>query len=213
MDNNSILQIDGYSFNDELGPEGKSFVSVWFHGCNRNCPGCIAEDWNRRSKAILSISAEYLLEMIADEAEARGVNIDGFVISGGEPFRQSEGIVKFIHLASSILEISPDVMIYTGYTLGELLRCGVKKTSFVELLSMVDVLVDGRYIKELDVGEPYKGSSNQSMYFLTNKYSSVDFPNRPRKTSIKSDRSEISLVGIPTKEASKMWKDIRKFLI
>ncbi len=57
-----------------------------------------------------------------------------------------------------------DIWCYTGYTLDrELLeesraRCEVTD----ELLSMIDVLVDGRFVEELkDISLPFRGSFNQ----------------------------------------------------
>lgn len=215
MDNNweTIINIDGYSFNDELGPDGKNFVTVWFHGCHRNCKGCIAGNWNSNEKAVFTASSDFLSSMIADEAEAKGIHIDGFVISGGEPFLQAEGVVNFIEDAAADLGYKPGVMVYTGYTLDELRYLAGEMPCISSLLGITDVLVDGEYIEELDMNTPYAGSINQKMHFMSKRYSIKDFPDRERRTSISfPDEAEFMMVGIPSTEAKMIWRDIESLI-
>ena len=56
-----------------------------------------------------------------------------------------------------------DVWAYTGYLYEELLVNGRKHTEYTdELLSMIDVLVDGPFIEEQkDITLKFKGSANQ----------------------------------------------------
>ena len=56
-----------------------------------------------------------------------------------------------------------DVWAYTGYLYEELLENGRKHTEYTdELLSMIDVLVDGPFIEEQkDITLKFKGSANQ----------------------------------------------------
>ena len=56
-----------------------------------------------------------------------------------------------------------DVWAYTGYLYEELLANGRKHTEYTdELLSMIDVLVDGPFIEEQkDITLKFKGSANQ----------------------------------------------------
>ena len=56
-----------------------------------------------------------------------------------------------------------DVWAYTGYLYEELLENGCKHTEYTdELLSMIDVLVDGPFIEEQkDITLKFKGSANQ----------------------------------------------------
>lgn len=56
-----------------------------------------------------------------------------------------------------------DVWAYTGYLYEELLANGCKHTEYTdELLSMIDVLVDGPFIEDQkDITLKFKGSANQ----------------------------------------------------
>ncbi len=214
MENNRemTIHIDGYSFNDVLGPEGENYVTVWFHGCHRNCKGCIAGNWNDK-EAVFTASSDFVSSMVADEAELRGIHIDGFVISGGEPFIQAEGVVSFLEGAAAELGYRPGVMVYTGYTLDELELLSVDSPCIGSLLGMTDILVDGEYIEELDMNTPYAGSINQKMHFLSDRYSVKDFPDRERRTYISfPDEAEFMMVGIPSTEAKRIWKDIGSFM-
>ena len=210
---NEMVYIDGYSFNDVLGPHGESCVSVWFHGCHRHCKGCIAANWNNSNEAKLSVSADFLASMIAEEAAEKQVNIDAVVISGGEPFLQTAGVEAFLSFLSAELGHFPGVMIYTGYTLEELKLLSETSPCISDLLDITDILVDGEYIEELDFNEPYAGSKNQKIHFLSDRYSAKDLPEKERITSILfPDEAEFMMVGIPSSEAKMVWEEIENAL-
>ena len=80
----------------------------------------------------------------------------GITISGGEPFLQAEALISLIRTIKTRRDIG--VIVYSGFTLDELERDDEKSS----LLSEIDVLIDGRYIKELDDGRAYVGSSTKS---------------------------------------------------
>lgn len=210
---NMSVHIDGYSFTDNLGAVNKNFVTIWFHGCDRNCKGCISREWNERPEAVLTVTTDFLAQMIADDADERSIHIDGFVFSGGEPFRQAKGVREFFENVVGVLGYSPDVMVYTGFTYDEILSSD--NSDVKSLLDIADVLVDGSYIEELDFNMPYMGSINQKMHFLSEKYSEKDFPpERGRVTSISSpDGDGLCLVGIPTSEAKVFWNELKNTLL
>lgn len=68
-----------------LGPSPRYIV--WFHGCSRNCPGCIAIDWNRKNFPAFELSVRTMVEIIQQSG-----NIEGITISGGEPFLQIDAL-------------------------------------------------------------------------------------------------------------------------
>ena len=76
--------------------------------------------------------------------------------SGGDPMFQAEG---FAELARAIREQSDkDIWCFTGYKYENLL----KNPKQVELLKLIDVLVDGPFVKALrDEDLFFRGSSNQ----------------------------------------------------
>jgi len=140
-----------------LGP-GKRAV-VWFHGCSRNCPGCIAFEMNR-SRSYSVESPESLCEWVLSCED-----IEGLTLSGGEPMEQDEeALMHFL----SLLRTSGrnlGVICFTGYRLAEL-----RSSPRAAILPFLDVLVDGPYVDELNDGMGLRGSSNQGIHFLTSRY-------------------------------------------
>ena len=82
-----------YDVSGLLGPAGRWLL--WFHGCPRSCPGCIAADWNH-AEAEYELSFQTLLSLLGSHPEAEGITI-----SGGEPFGQAEflaDLTEHLHL-------------------------------------------------------------------------------------------------------------------
>ncbi len=76
--------------------------------------------------------------------------------------RIEEALVPFMRRVKESYP-NKDVWAYTGYLYEELLENGRKHTEYTdELLSMIDVLVDGPFIEEQkDITLKFKGSANQ----------------------------------------------------
>lgn len=141
-----------------LGPGIRA--AIWFHGCSRRCPGCVAYEMNL-STDFFSYDVEFLLKTVSSID-----NIEGLTISGGEPFQQD--LDDFYNLLARLrAETSLTIMCYTGYTMAELVADPQKK----RLLAFIDILVDGPYVQELDRGQLWRGSENQTIYFLSSAYS------------------------------------------
>lgn len=139
-----------------LGPGNR--VGIWVAGCHRKCPGCSnPELWEKQPNYEISISE--FMTIIKDIASHHPV--DGFTISGGEPMNQAEELAG---LVASLREISPDILIYTGYTLGELRT--IEYPAIQTLLTQIGVLVDGPYLEELNDNSLLRGSSNQQIHIL-----------------------------------------------
>lgn len=169
-----------------LGPGLRSVV--WVQGCPFNCKGCISPDW-----IPIKTNREVFITVLVKELLA-DPEIHGLTISGGEPFLQAAGLAELIKLAK--LDRDIDVICYTGYTLHSLLHTNNPETH--ELLSQVDVLIDGPYIQELDDNQGLRGSRNQKIHFLTGRLNSYDFEMNPRDIEIFISNNEILLVGIPS---------------
>jgi anaerobic ribonucleoside-triphosphate reductase activating protein len=94
--------------------------------------------------------------------------IECISVLGGEPFLQPHALAE---LCTLVKAGGLSVMIYTGYTLGELKA----QTTSAALLATADLLVDGRYEKDKpERKRRWIGSSNQVMHFLTPRYSPDD---------------------------------------
>ena len=136
-------------------------VSLFVSGCTHHCPGCFnQETWN------FSYGKEYTEETEEEILEALSPDyISGLSLLGGEPFEPQNQEV-LVRLLRKVKERYPrkDVWCYTGWLFDrELLgesraRCGYTD----EMLSMIDILVDGRFIERLkDITLVFRGSSNQ----------------------------------------------------
>jgi len=106
---------------------------------------------------------------LVDELAAAADGIEGLTVLGGEPFAQASGVAE---LAEGARALGLSVMVFSGYTLGEL---GAGGPDTARLLGLCDLLVDGKY----EAGQPetarrWIGSRNQIMHFLTGRYSPAD---------------------------------------
>ncbi|MBR1897886.1 MAG: radical SAM protein [Oscillospiraceae bacterium] len=200
------LEIEKYEATGRLGPRDRQFVTVWFHGCDRNCPGCVAADWNQKREVDLRVTPELFAWMLTEEHDP-----DGLVLSGGEPFRQAAGIAAFLEKADSILGRRLDLMVYTGYRYEELMQMAQENAGVRALLERTDILIDGEYIAALDDGLLIRGSSNQRVLFLTDRYTASDLPMEGRReVSLSVSGGEMSLTGIPSGEAKTVWCILKK---
>lgn len=136
-----------------LGP-GKR-VGIWFCGCPRRCKGCSnPELWEFQDR--YRTTPQHIFELVMQIAKKHP--IDGFTITGGDPMYQAEALQKLILL---LRNISTDILVYTGYKRNELPR---------ESLNGIAVLIDGEYIESRNTNCILRGSDNQSIYILDDRF-------------------------------------------
>ena len=134
-----------------LGPGLR--VGIWLNGCRKCCPGCISPEM-REYDPSKEFTVNGVIRMIS-EIPGR---IDGFTVSGGEPFYDPEALCC---LVAELARINDDILIFTGYTLEELK--GKKDRSVDSVLNNCAALVDGPFISELNDGVGLRGASNQHL--------------------------------------------------
>ncbi len=137
---------------------------LWVRGCSIRCPGCISPFYlDQDPKA--DIALWRLLQKIRKAKEEYG--IEGISISGGEPFDQAL-ILSELAEAVHILELS--TLAWSGYTRRRLEGRRAPKGAR-NLLRHLDVLIDGPFqIRHRAEGLPLRGSKNQGIHLLTNRY-------------------------------------------
>lgn len=96
----------------------------------------------------------------------RDPETEGITISGGEPFLQAEALRELVGIVRSRRDYG--VIIYTGFTLGELKK--KRDAAWDGFLDCCDILIDGPYVAELNDGKSLRGSSNQTVIPLTDRY-------------------------------------------
>lgn len=126
-------------------------VSIYVQGCNHHCKGCFnPETWNFEGGNIFN---RRVLTQFLELAKPR--KIVGFSILGGEPLQQGKDM---LNLVKAMKKEYPDktIWMWTGYTYEEL------DEEQREIVSYVDVLVDGKYIEEQKRPSlKFRGSTNQ----------------------------------------------------
>jgi anaerobic ribonucleoside-triphosphate reductase activating protein len=96
------------------------------------------------------------VQQVFDEIKANPY-LRGVTFSGGEPFEQVPALLELAHM---IRDAGLTLMSYSGYTLEELIARHDPDTD--ELLGLLDILVDGRYVERLrNLTLVYRGSENQ----------------------------------------------------
>ena len=197
----SRLRYDRLSYDTSglLGPPGRWLL--WFHGCCRSCPGCIAADWNN-ADAEYELSFQTLTRLLDARPDAEGITI-----SGGEPFGQSAFLAD---LTEHLHRHGLGIIVYTGFTLSELRA--MKEPAVERVLAVTATLIDGPYRAELDDGKAFRGSANQVIHHLTPRYRAYFSVPAERRTTIQKNGGVYSLTGIPTERAKEEWLSLhRKF--
>lgn len=136
-------------------------VSLFVSGCTHHCKNCFnSETWDFNYGKPFDEDAE---NTIIKNLEPEYV--DGLSLLGGEPFEPSnqQALLPFLRRVKAKF---PDKKIwcYTGYLFDKELqndsRARCEYTD--EMLSLIDVLVDGEFKQELyDISLSFRGSSNQ----------------------------------------------------
>ena len=138
-------------------------VTLFVSGCTNRCEGCFQpETWDFNfGKPFTREVEEKLIEMLAPSY------IRGLTLLGGEPFEPSNqrALLPFVERVKQTYP-QKDIWAFTGFTYEKLLEKGYPKRTEVtdKLLSMIDVLVDGKFVKELkNLRLKFRGSSNQRL--------------------------------------------------
>lgn len=147
-------------FNDIANGEGVR-VSLFVSGCTHHCKNCFnKETWDFDYGQPFTVETE---QSIIDAL--RPEHINGLTLLGGEPMEPAnqKALLPFI---KRVKETFPNKTIwcYSGYLFdSELLSPSRAHCPWTrELLSYIDVLVDGEFVEELkDITLRFKGSSNQ----------------------------------------------------
>ena len=125
--------------------------SIFFQGCSHCCKDC----WNQSTWDFHS-GKELTKEIIDKFIEyANKPYIKGISILGGEPFQQNSKELLYLLILLK-QKVNKQIWLWTGYVFKEIPK------QYLECLNYIDVLIDGRFVRELkDYSLEYRGSSNQ----------------------------------------------------
>ena len=129
--------------------------TVFVQGCPHGCAGCHNPQTHDFGGGRVTDTDELFNECIQDPLNK------GVTFSGGEPFCQAEPLYI---LGERFKERGMSLWCYSGWTFEELLKKAEREPFVKKLLSIVDVLVDGRFIEEQkSLALQFRGSKNQRL--------------------------------------------------
>lgn len=136
---------------------------IWLQGCPFRCPGCFNEEFQPNIVKNLITVEDMAKKIISTKG------IEGVTYSGGEPMMQARGLY---YLSKILKEKNLSILCYTGFTFEELKNSNLPYVK--KFINYIDILIDGRYEKEKAANLPWRGSANQKVYFLTDRYKSYE---------------------------------------
>lgn len=132
---------------------------IWVQGCTLACPGCFNPLTHPRSSNWVEPVSDLVERLACSPAE-----IEGVTISGGEPLQQADALNALLQGIRSTTRLS--VVLFSGFTRDEIERMPQGAT----ILACTDVLIAGRYMREHHDGRGLRGSANQEVCFLSDRY-------------------------------------------
>ncbi|MCI8859574.1 MAG: anaerobic ribonucleoside-triphosphate reductase activating protein [Lachnospiraceae bacterium] len=138
-------------------------VSLFVSGCTHHCLGCFnQETWDFHfGQPFTKETEEELLRLLGQ------AYISGLTVLGGEPFEPANqrALLPFLKQVKRMFP-HKSIWCYSGYLLDRELwqqsraRCEVTE----EILSLIDVLVDGEFVQEKkNISLAFRGSENQRL--------------------------------------------------
>ena len=129
-------------------------ATLFVSGCTNGCNGCFnkeLQDFNYGNKWTKEVEDEFVNQV-------KNSNIVGVNILGGEPMDQikDESLLKLLKRIKE--ETEKSIWLWSGYIYEDIITCDKKS----QILSYVDVLIDGRFEEDKrNISLKYRGSSNQ----------------------------------------------------
>ena len=140
-------------------------VSLFVSGCTHECKGCFNQQaWDfDYGKPFDDSVIDYIIDTMSFGAYR------GITFLGGEPMnpKNQEGVLK---CAKRVKEAYPDkdIWLFTGYTYEYIMENMYDKLPHTkELMSLIDVMVDGPYVEsKRNITLLFRGSENQRLINL-----------------------------------------------
>lgn len=129
--------------------------SLYVSGCLFACKGCynkIAQNFDYGHRYTKDLENTIIEDL-------KQTYVQGLTLLGGEPFLNTAVVNSLSKRIKEEFGESKDIWAWTGYTWEELM---IESEDKLELLSYIDVLIDGRFeISKRDLTLQFRGSSNQ----------------------------------------------------
>lgn len=150
-------------YDDMLNGDGLRAV-LFVSGCEHKCPGCHnPQTWDCNSgNEFTQDTLDEILEYLNRDY------VEGLTLSGGDPLHPNNREMV-LTICETIKDKYPDknIWLYTGYLYEDLITKSVEDNTLGSIIKLIDVMVDGKFIKELlDNSYPWAGSTNQRVIRL-----------------------------------------------
>jgi anaerobic ribonucleoside-triphosphate reductase activating protein len=146
--------------NDIANGEGVR-TALFVSGCTRHCKNCFnKQTWDFNfGTPFTAETEEYIFDVTSPDW------VQGLTVLGGEPMEieNQRALYPFLKKYKEKFP-NKDLWIFTGFLFDEDLTPGGQRYTEVtdDILALVDVIVDGRFVEELhDITLQFRGSSNQ----------------------------------------------------
>jgi anaerobic ribonucleoside-triphosphate reductase activating protein len=111
-------------------------------------------------------------------------------LSGGEPFQQPQAALALVSAVRAGTGLS--ILIFSGYSIEEIRALPQGRA----ILTHIDVLVDGRYQAPERLGRGLRGSVNQRIHLLSDRYRVGDVEATPEAEIRIDARGQVVLTGV-----------------
>ena len=158
---------------------------IWFQGCPLACPGCFNPETHD-----LKGGKKISIDVIYSQINKQQQYIEGITISGGEPFAQPDALYQLVCWIKQNTDLS--ILVFSGYTCKEIHN----QAQGAEILELIDVLIDGRYIDSMHLGYGLLGSTNQNIRLLSSRYTIEEISSTPECEIIIDIKGNMILSGV-----------------
>jgi anaerobic ribonucleoside-triphosphate reductase activating protein len=176
---NDLIWVHAHEPRSRANGPGVRFV-VWLQGCTLGCAGCFNPATHEVGGTAMSV--DELLALVPD-------GVEGLSLSGGEPLQQAPAIVPLLDAARAR---GLSTLAFSGYTREEIEQL----PSGREVLARLDVLIDGRYVAAERLATGLRGSANQRIVLLSDRYTLADVEATPTGEIRISPTGEVVLTGV-----------------
>jgi anaerobic ribonucleoside-triphosphate reductase activating protein len=180
----AVARIHAFEPRSRANGPGARFV-VWFQGCTLGCPGC----FNPTTHDAAGGGAIALDELLRELTRAAASGIEGISLSGGEPLQQPQAARALLDAARAL---GLTTLAFSGYTIDEIREL----PGGPDVLARRDVLIDGRYIARERLATGLRGSANQRIQLLTDRYARRDVESTPVAEIRIAPTGDIVLTGV-----------------
>jgi anaerobic ribonucleoside-triphosphate reductase activating protein len=176
-----IARVHAFEPRSRANGPGARFV-VWMQGCTLGCAGC----FNPTTHDVAG-GREIAIDEIVAQMRASGS--EGLSLSGGEPLQQPAASAALLDAARAL---GMSTLAFSGYSIDEIRAL----PGGPEVLARLDVLVDGRYVASERLATGLRGSANQRIQLLTDRYSVADVEATPVAEIRIGKNGEMVLTGV-----------------